>query len=1049
MNETKSVRYLSISKDMLKRFEREEFGARVREVCKIYRELEAKTNLIQDDWIKVADEDCFLYWREKVLLPDTRKIKATYLDVSVYKHNESLAKYTRVFTKVNKLSKQERESLKKEAEAKKADLPSPFEKHVLRFEASGMTFVMAQKVFRDEGCPFMDKNWYVQTGSGYGVRDVIVSDMKSSYYNPADDRLSEYEGGDQVGLKLSMHIFLKEETLFSIARDYGIIPDCLAEEEKKELREIALFHKDGVDFGDWESLLSYLINHNIKECMGISFDHDRIEEDILSLSAEIDMKSNAGAFLRDYYDKYDYHRARIQEYSSRWYLDDAGKGHWDLWASDSAGAAEDDSEGKCVIAIKDGIVARNPLSDIRYNAVVGIDFGTKSTIVAVQDEDDQIIPMRVGMADFLEEPKPEHYENPTVIQFNDMGAFLRAYEGKSGRPYTSWEDVLISHEAFGNMIKAKESREYASFVSNLKQWVSGRYGRTGIGRIVICDKSGARYDLENYDKLTEEDMDPIEFYAYYLGTFINNMYTGIYLDYMMSFPETFSLEIRKHLLSSFKKGIARSLPEAIFEDEETVAAFRVRQGASEPAAYAACALEQYGIIPTDEGIFYGVFDFGGGTTDFDYGIWKNAPETENAYDYVIQHFGAGGDKSLGGENLLELLAYYVFSDNEGKDGKASNQRMLREKKIAFCKPEEAVLFPGAESLVATDESAVLNTKQLMEVLRPIWEEHPVYQEWAMEDSRPAGQEGQLIEDSPHREEMGISCGEAGQLFLHGDSSATAEVFLFDKDGNNKTAVNLEVDMSSVNRILNERIEQGVRNFFEALSAVYKEKKLVLKEPVHLFLAGNSSKSKRVTALFDFYISECEEILFSGEKGTGENECPGFVLFPPLGTEEAVKEQEQRGMQSNENKLMAPTGKTGVAFGMLMCREGSRIKVESEHKKTEQVKFNYYIGINCRKKFKEIFGRKVEYYKWLPFIHVDEETETFEFYYTELPEAASGNVKIGNNSSIRKRKCMVDQSETGASVFFRFLDPSQLEYVVARKEDLDEGKYISSIYKVKL
>ncbi|MHB9334482.1 hypothetical protein ACWYBU_00565, partial [Fusobacterium polymorphum] len=90
--------------------------------------------------------------------------------------------------------------------------------------------------------------------------------------------------------------------------------------------------------------------------------------------------------------------------------------------------------------------------------------------------------------------------------------------------------------------------------------------------------------------------------------------------------------------------------------------FRVRHGANEPAAFAVCALSKLEIEPKSEEdkVYYGVFDFGGGTTDFDFGIWKYSEE-EDLYDYELEHFGAGGDIHLGGENILKELAYKVFS----------------------------------------------------------------------------------------------------------------------------------------------------------------------------------------------------------------------------------------------------------------------------------------------------------------------------------------------------------------------------------------------------
>lgn len=48
--------------------------------------------------------------------------------------------------------------------------------------------------------------------------------------------------------------------------------------------------------------------------------------------------------------------------------------------------------------------------------------------------------------------------------------------------------------------------------------------------------------------------------------------------------------------------------------------FSVRMGASEPAAYAVCALREYKLEPDEEPIFYGVFDFGGRNDGFRFRI---------------------------------------------------------------------------------------------------------------------------------------------------------------------------------------------------------------------------------------------------------------------------------------------------------------------------------------------------------------------------------------------------------------------------------------------
>ena len=99
------------------------------------------------------------------------------------------------------------------------------------------------------------------------------------------------------------------------------------------------------------------------------------------------------------------------------------------------------------------------------------------------------------------------------------------------------------------------------------------------------------------------------------------MTNGIYLSYILSFPVNYGKEVQEKLLESFTKGLKKSLPQSILSDTELMENFEVYGGASEPAAYAISALEQYELEPKVEGeeVPYAVFDSGGGTTDFDLG----------------------------------------------------------------------------------------------------------------------------------------------------------------------------------------------------------------------------------------------------------------------------------------------------------------------------------------------------------------------------------------------------------------------------------------------
>lgn len=356
--------------------------------------------------------------------------------------------------------------------------------------------------------------------------------------------------------------------------------------------------------------------------------------------------------------------------------------------------------------------ARNPVADIREDSVVGIDFGTKSTVVVYQDGSGNIKPMPIGCGDTRKELTTQDFENPTVMQFIDFKSFMKSYNDKMGRPYTKWRDITVSHAANESMKDtAIRSDEYYSYMYDLKQW-----GREGNQKKVIHDKSGKDILLNEYENIVDKkegSIDPIEIYAYYIGLYINNMNNGIYLDYILSFPVTYEKKIRDAILKSFSAGLKKSLPESILKNKDVMKKFNVEAGTSEPAAYAICALEKYGFEPEeDEKIFYGIFDFGGGTADFDFGLWT-ASENEDVYDYCIEHFGQEGDRYLGGENLLQLIAFEVFKENI---------EVCRENSITFGKPNEFTNVPvELEGYVNESQEARMNLKIMMEKLRPFWE----------------------------------------------------------------------------------------------------------------------------------------------------------------------------------------------------------------------------------------------------------------------------------------------------------------------------------------
>ena len=175
--------------------------------------------------------------------------------------------------------------------------------------------------------------------------------------------------------------------------------------------------------------------------------------------------------------------------------------------------------------------ARNPKLDINRNAVCAIDFGTKSTVVAIRDKDERLL--RIGNGNSYSDLRKEDFENPTFLYFQDFKEFNKDYKKRIGRPFTKWRDVLVSHEAASKFYdEIDDEKSYYATFNELKQWANTKNRHQ-----ILIDKSGNRVKLNSYLNLTSKDtFDPIELYAYYLGLYINNYNNGIYLHYTLSFP---------------------------------------------------------------------------------------------------------------------------------------------------------------------------------------------------------------------------------------------------------------------------------------------------------------------------------------------------------------------------------------------------------------------------------------------------------------------------------------------------------------------------------
>ncbi|RVY22947.1 hypothetical protein [Helicobacter pylori] len=590
----------------------------------------------------------------------------------------------------------------------------------------------------------------------------------------------------------------------------------------------------------------------------------------------------------------------LKSYSQSQLLDLDG-GHWDLEvpsAPKESVTFRFDNLPKDEKNKEMNFYARSSLKDLN-KGVVAIDFGTKSTTASYMDKTGTYRLLSIG--GLVDDTSLTKFENPTIMEFRHRKKFIIEYNALDHRPFTEKNDIEVAHEAQKNAAGVKENDLYR-FFSQLKQWAGADEKQNF--RDLIED-----FPLESFTHCT--DFNPIEIYAYCIGRCINNMENGVFLKYFLSYPIKYEKHQAEKIRESFERGLKKSLPRHVFDDEKTAKTFKVELRVSEPCAYAISALKSYGFFKSeklDKPVYYGVFDFGGGTTDFDFGKWEKSANPK--FLYKMTHFSSGGDKYLGGENLLELLAFEAY---------AKNFQELKAKDIVIAKPNyDRIDTQRFGSFMQNSREARLNLQTIASQLRPFLE----------------NLDADIIEAIEENEEFSIEGFEKDFKTMLLDRNGTA------------TECDLKVDCKELLNLLKDKINEGVANFFAGFSKVMAENIDDQCRAFHIFLGGNASRSVLVKQAFE---NAKEKQLKDYQQKTSKDDFK-FIIYEPLGTEKSDKQiLELTGEDvSNTPAYLKPTCKTGVAFGLLESR-GKAKGIEMPSISSNPV-FKYDLGIEIEGKF---------------------------------------------------------------------------------------------------
>jgi hypothetical protein len=650
----------------------------------------------------------------------------------------------------------------------------------------------------------------------------------------------------------------------------------------------------------------------------------------------------------------DYRPARLPKLEPAFWTD-PDKGLWELWG-------EDEDELRAL-----RLRARNPAQDVKA-LDVAIDFGTSSTVVALREMNGRKTLLRIGARDFFQPVHARDFENPTVLEFRDLEAFLTPWQAETYRPDTDWEDVCAANQALEDFRAATHKPEVVrSVLMHLKRWA-----REGQDQpLVLMDQQGKEFTLPPLTvrpptkgvpmKVSPEDpLDPIELYAYFLGLNINWRQRWLFLRYYLTFPVKYEREVKDAILASFARGLQRSLPASLVQQGTALTRFHVEEVATEPMAFAAAMLPHLGLEPGVEGIHYAVFDFGGGTTDFDFGLWRlaNAEEEDRGYEYVFERFHAGGDPSLGGENILAHLAYRVLRHNAS---------FCLSQRIRFSKPADAEGFAGSEALLDFGSVARANSATVMQALRPFLERRDTW------------------------------------------TDEVLNLTLINAEGQPVSA-DLVLDVAALDDYVNERIENGVRLFVHEMAEAFGRE---FAGTVHVLLAGNASRGQPVQRAFDpqgaFWSARVAEVFARG---------PRVVIHPPV--------------VADEQASQALTCKTAVALGALNLAPGKGVlqidRMAQQHGLEGQAPFAFFVGRIRRRKLNAVLTPRTPYQQWHELGVVT--AGVFDLAWSDSPAALTEAGVMEGDPSLRVATLEFGAVPEGWRVFGRITAPRQVELACA-------------------
>ena len=537
------------------------------------------------------------------------------------------------------------------------------------------------------------------------------------------------------------------------------------------------------------------------------------------------------------------------------------------------------------------VKGNNPLLE---KTMVSIDFGTSSTCAAIRSKGKNRLLTLSGIHKRVSD-EDNAYENPTnlmVYRWDEIyeqwrsenencpfflttktgDVFFNEREAQYDSGYTV-EDELALRDMEDEKIARNKMQAILTQLKKIPQFL-----KEGKEIKFTPFKGRNRVPITVTDSIEDngnQKFNPIAFYGYLLSRAINNpANTKFYSRYKITYPVKFDNAVRENIRRSLEYGIKHALPSGIRNavDRKGKPLVSVELNYPESVACVGAIIGRQLFISDEDNSakLFAIYDLGGGTVDFAYGMFRPAltDEEQELADQVIEIFGVEGENDAGGEILIHKLAYKIYLDN--KD-------VMEGERIKFVIPPDEYNPKGFEGLLSPrgDYIADGNVNMLKENLARLL--------FVCKDDID-----NHLTEIPALAEIAV------------DATHVKQPLLIDELGTAKE--NLILEVTGIDDFLKDKLSKTVQAFKDRLEEIFTDAKNLeyMKaagidhfnvDDVYIFLGGNASKQR--------YVRETMNELFA------ENEKRAHI--------ERIGEGSEVEGESDEYRI---NEKTAVAFGQL-------------------------------------------------------------------------------------------------------------------------------------